>query len=95
MAIAHQVVALNASTPTLVSISLANEVAYESKASISVQNLDPVITVYLGSSLVTTSAYGFALLAGQTYTIDLLASDQIYAISASGTPNVAVLAAEV
>ena len=95
MAIAHQVVALNASTPTLVSIPLANEVAYESKASISVQNLDPAIIVYLGSSSVTTSSYGFALLAGQTYTIDLLASDQLYAIAASGTPNVAVLAAEV
>jgi len=95
MAIAHQVVALNASTPTLVSIPLANEVAYESKASISVQNLDSAIIVYLGSSSVTTSSYGFALLAGQTYTVDLLASDQLYAISASGTPNVAVLAAEV
>jgi len=95
MAIAHQVVALNASTPTLVSIPLANQVAYESKVSISVQNLDSAITVYLGSSSVTTSSYGFALLAGQTYTVDLLASDQLYAISASGTPNVAVLAAEV
>jgi len=95
MAIAHQIVALNSSTATLVSIPSASEVPYEHNASISVQNLDSAIIVYLGSSSVTTSSYGFALLAGQTYMIDLLASDQIYAISASGTPNVAVLAAEV
>jgi hypothetical protein len=95
MTIAHQVVALNASTPTLISIPLANEAAYESKVSLSIQNLDSSIIVYLGSSSVTTSSYGFSLLAGQTYTIDLLASDQLYAIAASGTPNVAVLAAEV
>jgi len=95
MAITHQVVALNASTATLVSIPSANEAVYESRVSLSVQNLDPVITVYLGSSLVTTSSYGFALLAGQTYTVDLLAFDQLYAIASSGTPNVAVLAAEV
>jgi len=95
MTIAHQVVALNASTPTLISIPSANEAAYESKVSLSIQNLDSSIIVYLGSSSVTTSSYGFALLAGQAYTIDLLASDQLYAIAASGTPNVAVLAAEV
>ena len=95
MAINHQVVALNANTATTVSIPQANQAPYESKVSYSIQNLDPVITVYLGSSLVTTSSYGFALLAGQTYTVDLLASDQLYAIAASGTPNVAILAAEV
>jgi len=95
MAINHQVVALNASTPTLVSIPLANEVAYESKASISVQNLDSGITIYLGSSSVTSSSYGYKLLAGQSFSVDLLASDQLYAIAASGTPNVAIFAAEV
>jgi hypothetical protein len=95
MAIAHQIVALNASTPTLVSIPLANEVAYESKASISVQNLDSGITIYLGSSNVTSSSYGYKLLAGQSFSVDLLASDQLYAIAASGTPNVAIFAAEV
>ena len=47
MAITHQVVALNASTATLVSIPSANETVYESRVSLSVQNLDPVITVYL------------------------------------------------
>ena len=95
MAIAHQIVALNASTPTLVSIPLANEVAYENKASISVQNLDSGITIYLGSSSVTSSSYGYKLLAGQSFSVDLLASDQLYAIAASGTPNVAIFAAEV
>ena len=95
MAIAHQIVALNASTPALVSIPLANQVVYESKASISVQNLDSGITIYLGSSSVTSSSYGYKLLAGQSFSVDILASDQLYAIAASGTPNVAIFAAEV
>jgi len=95
MAIEHQIVALNATKPTLVTISQANEAPYETKVSISIQNLDSGINVYLGSSSVTTSSYGYKLLAGQSFSVDLLASDSIYAISASGTPNVAVFAAEV
>jgi hypothetical protein len=92
MAINHQVVALNASTATSVSPAQA---PYETRYSISVQNVDSGITVYLGASNVTSSSYGYKLLAGQSFSVDLLASDQLYAIAASGTPNVAIFAAEV
>jgi len=95
MAIAHQIVALNSSTATLVSIPSASEVPYEHNASISVQNLSGSVVVYLGNSTITTSSYGYALLPGASVSFDLLADDQLFAIAASGTPNVAVLAAEV
>jgi hypothetical protein len=95
MAINHQIVATNASTATVVSISQANQIPYETKASYAVTNLDPTIIIYLGSSSVTSSSYGYPLLGGQTFFVDLLAGDVLYAISASGTPNVAVFAAEV
>jgi len=95
MAIATQIVAVSSSTPTLVSIPQANEAPYEVKSSFSIQNLDSSITVYLGGSSVTSSNFGYQLLPGADYTGDFLPSDQLYAIAASGTPNVAVLAAEV
>ena len=95
MAINHQVVALNANTATTVSIPQANQAPYESKVSYSFQNLDASLPIYIGGSGVTTSSYGYALFAGQVYSADLLASDIIYAISASGTPSVAVFATEV
>jgi len=95
MAINHQVVALNANTATTVSIPQANQAPYESKVSYSIQNLDTAISIYLGSSAVTSASYGFYLLPGQVYSVDLLPSDNLCAIAASGTPNVAVFAAEV
>ena len=95
MAIAHQVIALNANTATSVSIPQANQAPYESKVSYSIQNLDTGIAIYLGSSSVTSASYGFYLLPGQVYSVDLLPSDILYAIAASGTPSVAVFAAEV
>jgi len=95
MALAHQIVALNSSTATLVSIPSASEVPYEHNASISVQNLDSSATVFLGDSTITTSSYGYALLPGASISFDLLADDQLFAIASTGTPNVAVLATEV
>ena len=95
MAINHQIVATNATTATIVSISQANQIPYETKVSYSVTNLDPTIIIYLGSSSVTSSSYGYPLLGAQTFFVDLLPGDNLYAIAASGTPNVAVFAAEV
>ena len=94
MAVNHQVVAVQ-TTATAISIPQANQIPYESKVSYSFQNLDATIPVYIGGAGVTTSSYGYALFAGQVYSADMLPSDIIYAISSSGTPSVAVFAAEV
>lgn len=94
MAINHQVVALNANTATTVSIPQANQAPYESKVSLSIQNLDSSIPVYLGADGVNSESFGFKLLAGEAFGVDLLAGDTLYAVADSGNPYVAVFAAE-
>ena len=57
-----------------------------------VKNMDASITIYIGSSTVSSST-GYPLLAGATFPIALINSgDILYGISASGTPNIAILA---
>lgn len=63
----------------------------QSGQSLSVQNPSSSVTVYLGGSNVTSSVYGYALLPGQTYTIDLRAGEHLYAAVASGTQQVNVI----
>lgn len=94
MAIKHQLLTINQYIPTLVSIPLNQEIDYEKNVALSVQNLDPSITIYIGAQNVTTTSYGFALSPGSTLSIDLLLSDTLYAVSASGAPYVGILAAE-
>jgi hypothetical protein len=90
MALSHSLVALNASTATIVTIPDSQEQDYSANLTISIQNVNTVV-VYLGGSNVTSSSYGYALNPGSTFTADLSPNDEIYAIAASGTPNVAVI----
>ena len=94
MAIATQVVTLNSSTPTLISIPVASETPYEHNAATTIQNIDGSITIFIGNSTVSSTSYGFALTYGQAVAFDLNPDDQLYAIAASGSPKVAVLAVE-
>jgi hypothetical protein len=97
MAINHQIVTVDNSGTSLVSIPQANAIPYENKVSISIQNLDSTDTVYLGSAGVNSSVYGYALAPGAVFAIDLLPGDKLFGITASSglTAQVAVLAAEV
>ena len=58
-----------------------------------IQNIDAAITVYLGGTDVSTSN-GFPLVAGASLPIQTLHADALYlyALAASGSPKVAVLA---
>jgi len=59
---------------------------------IQIKNVDASITIYIGGPGVT-SGNGYPLLAGQSLTMTLIGrGDLPYAISASATPNMAVLA---
>ena len=59
---------------------------------VAIKNVDGAITVYLGGSNVTnTGANGYELLFGQTITLDLYIGDELYAVAASGTPNIRLL----
>jgi len=79
---------LNASTPVI--ITTAGSEAYNT-VTVTVQNVDGSATVYLGGSTVTSSAYGYKLAAGASYTLtDIPVNSELYAIS-SGASSVAVL----
>jgi len=65
-------------------------------ATLFVQNNSTADTIYLGTSSVTTSAYGYVLPAGTTnvknsVTISLTPSDVLYAISSGTTTAVPVI----
>jgi len=98
MALTHSVVALNSSTAVQLNVdpTITDSVTGEKNptwayGTISVQNVDPSATVYLGASTVTSSSYGLKLIAGSSVTIDSLSqSSALYAIS-TGSSNVAVL----
>ena len=58
----------------------------------SFKNVDATITIYVGGSAVSSSN-GYPLLAGQSIPANIVGDNEVlYAISASGTPNMAVLA---
>jgi len=98
MALTHAIVALNSSTAVQLNTDaiLTNSVTGEqyptwSYGTISVQNVDPSATVYLGASTVSSTSYGIKLTAGSSITLDSLSqSEALYAIS-TGSSNVAVL----
>jgi len=97
MALTHSVVTLNASTAVSLNTDPAVTTSIEARnkwqyGTISIQNTDATITVYLGGSTVSSSSYGVQLIAGASVTLDSLGpEDVIYAIAASGTPKVATL----
>jgi hypothetical protein len=97
MALSHAVVTLNSSTPTLLNSNPTITVGPETRntyqyGSISIQNTDASIIVYVGASGVSSTSYGVSLAAGASITLDSLGpSEKVYAIAASGTPKVATL----
>ena len=99
MALTQSMVTLNSSTAVLLNndptISVEGGIENRSTwqyGTISIQNTDASIVVYLGTSAVTSSTYGVSLAAGSSITLDSLGpNEKIYAIAASGTPKVAIL----
>ena len=63
----------------------------ETPNTVSIQNTSDSATLYLGGSSVSSSLYGVRLLAGQIWSADLGAYDELYAV---GTGTVAVLILE-
>lgn len=75
------------STPTLLTVSDD----LETPNTVSIQNTSDSATLYLGGPSVSSSLYGVRLLAGQIWSADLGAYDQLYAV---GPGTVAVLILE-
>jgi hypothetical protein len=90
MSLSHSLVTLS-TTAQIISIAAEDEIPYANELSISVQNTDASIVVYLGGTGVTSSSYGYKLLPGTVFTADISPNDELYAVAASGTPNVAII----
>lgn len=86
MATEHGLTTLSNSTATLVTTS-----GIHSGADVTIQNIDDAATVYLGGEGVTTTDYGYKLVAGGVWSVELSGNDHIYAISDTNASQVAVL----
>ncbi len=91
MSLTHNLLALSTTTPTMLTATAAQEGDYGREVTISIQNLHSSNLVYLGSSTVTTSSYGFRLDPGSTFTATLKPEDEIYAVCSATTTNVGVI----
>jgi hypothetical protein len=88
MALSHAQIAINATTPTMVTVAGQETL---SSITLQVQNLGSS-AVYLGGVGLTSSSYGVSIVAGGAVTIDNLpTNDEVYALSSSGNSYVAVL----
>jgi len=56
--------------------------------SVAIQNIDSAINIFIGFGTDLTAANGWRLQPGETFTADLYKFDAIYAIAASGTPEI-------
>jgi len=75
------------STPTRISPPKVH-----SGVDITIQNVDSSANVYIGSSTVSTTNYGYKLAANQAISFVLKSNDDLYAITdAAPTSNVAIL----
>lgn len=55
-----------------------------------IYNADASIVVHIGGELVDTTD-GFPLAAGASLSLDLIVGDQVWAVAASGTPNINII----
>lgn len=85
MSISHERVTVSSSTATQVSSNYAGK----DGQTVSVQNPEGGSTVYLGGVGVTTADYGFELVAGTTFSIEMQDGEKLFGIgSATQTVNV-------
>jgi hypothetical protein len=87
MATYHEIVTLSDSAP----VELTPEGKVHSGLDLTVQNLDEEAIVYLGAEDVSSTSYGFKLLPGAGFSIELNPRDELYAISDTDESEVALL----
>lgn len=93
MAFAARVVALSTTAAVVVTADNISRIEPDIPFRVAIQNDDASITVYIGGSDVTSAGNnGYKLIAGAQIALDLYVGDgPLYAVSASGTPNIRVL----
>ena len=86
MALAHAQVSVGTTATLLSSASAGRD-----GQTVLVQNPAGGVNVYLGGTGVTTTAYGYLLIGGSAFAIDLLDGESLYGVVASSTQAVGVL----
>ena len=87
MATYHEIVTLSDTTP----VELTPEGKVHSGLDLTVQNIDEEAIIYLGAEDVSSVSYGFKLLPGAGFSIELNPRDELYAISDTDDSEVALL----
>jgi hypothetical protein len=86
MALTHGVVSVGA-TATLLSAAVAGR----DGQTVLVQNPSGGVNVFLGGAGVTSASYGYLLVAGSAFAIDLQAGESLFGVVASSTQSVSVI----
>jgi hypothetical protein len=86
MAITHERVSIGI-TPTQVSSNFGGK----DGQTVSVQNPAGGATVYLGGDGVTTTSYGYALVAGSDFSVEMQDGEKLFGVVASSTQTVNVI----
>jgi hypothetical protein len=86
----HKIVTLSTSSP----VALTYEDTIQSSYTLVIQNNNNSGYIYLGSSDVSTSSYGYKLYPGQGFTVELSAFNRLYAVCSTNTMTAAVLVIE-
>jgi hypothetical protein len=84
----HKIVTLSTST------ALTYEDNVQSSYTLVIQNNNDSGYVYIGSSSVSTSSYGYKLFPGQGLTVELSAFNRLYAVCSTNTMTVSLLVIE-
>jgi hypothetical protein len=71
--------------------SLISDAGTHSGKDITIQNVSETAIVYIGGTNVTTSSYGYKLLPGAAWSVELPPRDSLYGVSDTNGSQVAVL----
>lgn len=88
--IRHRLQTLSTSTATQLTI----DDVVQSANTLVVQNINDAGYIYIGTSSVTSSNYGYKLYPGQGFTIELSAYTRVYAVSSNENMTAAVMVIE-
>jgi hypothetical protein len=91
LSIEHKIIEINSSTPTLLTDEPNDNDFYLRKINVSIQNLDSEHYVFIGDSTTSNSSYGIRIDPAEVFSIDLSSTDELFAVSDTGTFNICVL----
>lgn len=86
----HKIVTLNTSSAT----ALTYEDTIQSSYTLVIQNNNDSGYIYIGSSDVSSSSYGYKIFPGHAFTVELSAFNRIYAVCSVNSMTAAILVIE-